>query len=332
MKLFHKSLTACISGFGALLMAAFSPAAAQDGNNQTEYLRFFDPAQGFKPAQKNLTNIFLQIAGSMECTGTPEGYIRHMQAEHARVSGKFASKMGKPHNSRLPSHMTPQYVDRLIANWKIFSSKLQLDALAKDAGRCARMAIRGTKDTGTIAILIFNDHQKLVADEMRGKSGQHVGFQELRARLETELEWEKPKPAQPPAEIAQRETALTESERQEFAALLKHEHFSKAEFGRLEHFYSHGYDKLTDEGKNQMSQRIWDGTRSGKPADIRKDAISAAHDFHNALNQQFEKLDARLPAATSAQVKTAVSEVFLDLGDMAQSELEIGILDWSLDH
>ncbi len=330
MKLVHKSLTACISGFGALLMVAFSPAKAQDSNNQAEYLRFFDPANGFKPAQKNLADIFLQIAGSLEYSGSPELYIRHVQAEHARVSEKFAAKLGKPLPSRLPSHMKPEYIDRLIANWQIFSSKLQLDALAKEAGRCARLAIRGTHDTGTVAILILNEHQKLVADEMRSKPELTNRFEQLRARLETELEWEKPKPEQTPAEMAQREKALTEAERQEYAVLLSHERFSKAEFSKLEHFYSHGYDKLSDEGKNQMSQRIWDGTRSGKPADIRKDAISAAHDFHSALNQQFVKLDARLPAETSAQVKTAVSEVFLDLGDMAQSELEIGILDWSL--
>ena len=330
MKLVHKSLTACISGFGALLMAAFSPLTAQDRNNQAEYLRYFDPANGFKPAQKNLTNIFLQIAGSLECYGSPELYIRHVQAEHARLAEKFAAKMGKPLPSRLPSHMKPEYIDRLIANWNILSPKFQLDALAKEAGRCARIGIRGSRDTGTIAIMIFNEHQKLVADEMRIKPELTIGFEQLRARLETELEWEKPKPTQTPAQMAQREMALTEAEQQEYAALLKHEHFSKAEFGKLEHFYSHGYDKLTEEGKNQMSLRIWDGTRSSKPADIRKDAISAAHDFHSALNQLLEKLDARLPAEKATMVKRAVPEMFLDLGDMAQAELEIGILDWSL--
>jgi hypothetical protein len=329
MKLVHKSLTACIFSFCVSLMG-FSPAAAQNSANQPAYLRFFDPAQGFKPAQKNLTNIFLQIAGSLECTGSPELYIRHVQAEHARLSEKFAAKMGKPLPSRLPPHMKPENLDRLIANWNILSAKFQLDALAKEAGRCAREGIRGSRDTGTIAILVFNDHQKLVADEMRKKPDLTNGFELLRARLDTELEWEHPKPAQTPAEMAQREAALTEAERQEYAELLKHVHFTRAEFPKLEHFYSHGYDKLSDVGKNQMSQRIWDGIRSAKPADLRKDAIIAAHDFHDALDRLYAKLDERLPAEKAALVKRAVPEIFLDIGELAQAELEIGILDWSL--
>ena len=61
--------------------------------------------------------------------------------------------------------------------------------------------------------------------------------------------------------MVERETALTASEKQEYAALLNEDHFKKADFGRIEHFYAHSWDKLTEAGKDQMSYRVWEGIR-----------------------------------------------------------------------
>ena len=66
------------------------------------------------------------------------------------------------------------------------------------------------------------------------------------------------------AAMVEHERALNSAEKREYAGLLSHDFFSKADFGQLEHFYSHTWDKLTDEGKGEMSHRIWEGVRRGQ--------------------------------------------------------------------
>jgi len=123
MKLVQKSLTRSITVICALLALTVCghSASASDPRASPEYLRYFNPSKGFKPAQTNLTQIFLQLAGSLEHSGSPEAYLRHMQKEHARISAKLTAKTGKPHHGRMPAHMTDAYVEKLIANWNLLS-------------------------------------------------------------------------------------------------------------------------------------------------------------------------------------------------------------------
>jgi hypothetical protein len=60
---------------------------------------------------------------------------------------------------------------------------------------------------------------------------------------------------------AQRETALTAAEREQYAEFLGKEAFSKADFGKLEDFYRSAWNRLSEGGKAQMSTRIWEGVR-----------------------------------------------------------------------
>src|ERR1700710_154064 len=76
-----------------------------------EYLASFDPAKGFKPAQRDLTEIFLQIAGSLEANGSPEGYLRHVASEHTRIEALYREKFGKAPRSFRPGYMTDTYID-----------------------------------------------------------------------------------------------------------------------------------------------------------------------------------------------------------------------------
>ncbi|TLD71473.1 hypothetical protein FEM03_08075 [Phragmitibacter flavus] len=63
------------------------------------------------------------------------------------------------------------------------------------------------------------------------------------------------------AQKAQMETALNEQERAQFQSFLEQEYFTKADFGKLESFYTKSWDKLTDQGKDEMSHRVWEGVR-----------------------------------------------------------------------
>lgn len=227
---------------------------------QPEYTRHFDPAKGFKSAQANLTEIFLQIAGSLECYGSPEPYLRHMQKEHARIDRLFEQKMGKPHPSRMPGHMTEAYVDRLVKNWNTLSAPLGLEPFAKEIGRCMREGIMGTRLSGTLTVQIFNEHQQQVAEKMAGGHGPAPGFNELKARLARELEFDREK------------IDMT------------------------------GYDLP------------------------RRDAVSYALILDGVFKKKFRDVDAVAKPEKAEQIKQSVREWFLDLGYMAESELEAGIL------
>ena len=61
--------------------------------------------------------------------------------------------------------------------------------------------------------------------------------------------------------LAERETMLSQAERQEFGSFLNCEFFKRSDFDRLEHFYINTWDRLTEEGKAEMSYRIWEGVR-----------------------------------------------------------------------
>lgn len=65
------------------------------------------------------------------------------------------------------------------------------------------------------------------------------------------------------AAIVARETRLSEEEKVIYADFLDKDAFEKRDLKKLEHFYTHSYDKLSDGGKAQMSQRIEEGIRRG---------------------------------------------------------------------
>ena len=83
----------------SLLLVCQTTSFAAD---RPEYLASFDPAKGFKPAQTDLTEIFLQIAGSLECYGSPEPYLRQMAKEHERIEALYLQKRGKAPTSYRP--------------------------------------------------------------------------------------------------------------------------------------------------------------------------------------------------------------------------------------
>ena len=253
-----KTTLALIFGF----MLACQPLSI--GADSPEYLQSFDPAKGFKPAQDNLTQIFLQIAGSLEFYGSPEPYLRHMAKEHERIEGLYLRKNGKVPKSYRPAYMTDEFLNRLAANWNLLSPKLDLETYAKDVGHAMRNAIKGTRGTGTILIDIFNEHQARVFDNMAGKGGAPADFEALKAQLVTRLELDK---------------AIVDEERYETA---------------------------------------------------RRDAVSFALGIDGETKKLFKRLDQGLKSADAEKVKIVLTSMFMDVGQMAQSELEAGIADWAL--
>jgi hypothetical protein len=66
------------------------------------------------------------------------------------------------------------------------------------------------------------------------------------------------------AQMVERETKLNEEEKERYGSFLQKEYFTKSDFNELDHFYSHSYDKLSNEGKAEMHTRIEEGIRRGE--------------------------------------------------------------------
>jgi hypothetical protein len=244
-----------------LCLAFLGSAAAQ---RQPEYLQAFDPAKGLKPAQTNLTNILLQIAGILEETGSVESYIRHIQAEDSRVARMYAAKTGKTGVGRMPAHMTADYVEKFIKNWNTLAPALKLDEFAKEIGRCTREGITGTRLSGTLAVQLCNEHQAKVAMVMRGESNQAAGFEELRQRLNQVLQFGNPN-----VELNSKDTAT-------------------------------------------------------------RDALSYASVIADRFERMSQRIDSLAKPEKAEVIKRAINGAFLDLLNLAQAELEIGILESAL--
>ena len=63
------------------------------------------------------------------------------------------------------------------------------------------------------------------------------------------------------AALAAKETKLNVKERETYRGFLEESYFTKKDFGKLDEFYTHTYDRLSEGGKEEMSHRIWEGVR-----------------------------------------------------------------------
>jgi hypothetical protein len=153
MKLVHKSLTLCISAVCAAFAAIHPPAIAQSVENKP-YIAYYNPGDGFKPAQRDFTKIFLQLAGSLEHHGSPEPYIRHVIAEHERIAKKYKAATGKNTTAR-PKYLKDEFVENLLKNWNKLSTGLKLESLSRQSGRNMRLAIMGTWNMSVSEMVSF---------------------------------------------------------------------------------------------------------------------------------------------------------------------------------
>lgn len=192
--------------FALLVGTLLSPSILiAEEPSRPELLQSFNPAEGFKPAQRDLTEIFLQIAGSLEATGSPEPYLRHIALEHNRIAALYRQKTGKALRSLRPDYITDAYIDRLSANWNLLSPKIGLQDYAKEFGHDMRNAIQGTRGTGTVVVDIFNRHQQSVFRAMTGKEITSPNFEALKQELVQQLELDKPSADDGRYEVARRD-------------------------------------------------------------------------------------------------------------------------------
>jgi hypothetical protein len=94
--------------------------------------------------------------------------------------------------------------------------------------------------------------------------------------------------------LAEQETGLTVGEKKEFAGFMREDFFTTADFKKLDQFYANSWERLSENGKDEMSRRIWKGIRKGEyafselPTNVREKETERAYDV---INKQ-ERLDA----------------------------------------
>jgi hypothetical protein len=284
-----------------------------------------DAAKGFRPAQLDLTAIFLQIADRLEQHGSPVPYLLHIEAEHSRVGAKFRQLRGVEMPNHLPSYVNQEFLSKAAKNWGFLAPKLDLKPLATEIGRLMRVAIESTNGNEPLAANVLKAHQERVIASMIGTAAP-TDFESLRKDFRLKLDSAKAsqqpdiqatlkiqetlerlsqtigqrlnpsdaekvsavissiisdvgKMAQAELEIAivegslrdaatakqyaaASETRLSVAEQKMFSELLKKERFTKSDFPALESFYkSPAYGKLSEQGKDELSRRVWNGTR-----------------------------------------------------------------------
>lgn len=64
--------------------------------------------------------------------------------------------------------------------------------------------------------------------------------------------------------LVARETALNEQERELYGEFIARDFFTKEDFDNLDKFYTHTWDRLSESGKSEMSQRVWGGVKRGE--------------------------------------------------------------------
>ena len=101
----------------------------------------FDSAKGFKPAQRDLTEIYLQLAESLQVYGSPLPYLRHVKSEHDRINALYRKKYGREPVNYSPGRMTDEFLVRMSGNWDHFAPDLGLEPLSKKIGQLMVEAI-----------------------------------------------------------------------------------------------------------------------------------------------------------------------------------------------
>ncbi|WP_411845722.1 hypothetical protein AAFN60_19095 [Roseibacillus persicicus] len=131
--------------------------------------------------------------------------------------------------------------------------KIEYDKLTELASKLeAVLNHTGTNQTGVTALLttalgrIENLQQEGVLDSEKDEKRKNKSAQEVAI-----------------AAIVARETRLSQDEKVLYTEFLEKKAFEKKDFKKLEQFYTHSYEKLSDDGKAQMSQRIDEGIRRG---------------------------------------------------------------------
>ncbi len=117
------------------------------------------------------------------------------------------------------------------------------DALKSGAKRLDEFLLKGELSNKRSELAAATQHQEHVEKEKKEEKNRELAYE---------------------LHLVEQEIRLNAEEKEQYAGFLSQQFFTKADFDKLESFYANTWDKLTDEGKAQMSQRVWEGIRQGE--------------------------------------------------------------------
>ena len=111
---------------------------------------------------------------------------------------------------------------------------------------------------------------------------------------------------------AESEAKLNAEERQQYEEFLGKEAFTKADFSKLERFYQSAWDRLSEDGRAEMSHRIWEGVRRNEyqfselPDIVKQKEAQSLYDQLNSANVRDQNL-LKIPEADRVDFTNAWS-------------------------
>ena len=150
--------------------------------------------------------------------------------------------------------------------------------------------------------------RRILENSLEGMKGRVATLDKKISEAIKEREVQAREQAAAVAVLAQKETRLNESEKQAYSSFLKEDFFTKKDFGKLDEFYSHSWERLTDGGKEEMSHRVWEGVRhheyefSDLPKSVQEKEAKLA----------YEKLTAVAPDSDVKNIRAADRAEFVD--------------------
>ena len=104
----------------------------------------------------------------------------------------------------------------------------------------------------------------LLKGELLNKQGQLAEASQQEVHFEKEKKEEKARETSSVSYLVEQEQKLNAAEKQQYSEFLQLDHFRRQDFEKLDSFYESSWNKLSDEGKAQMSHRVWEGVRQGE--------------------------------------------------------------------
>lgn len=103
----------------------------------------------------------------------------------------------------------------------------------------------------------------LLKGELLNQKAQLAEIREDDFKAETKRE-EKARDAVQIASMVAVESKLNAEEKLRYSELLKKDYFTEADVAQLDDFFEKSYDKLSDPGKREISERLWEGIERGE--------------------------------------------------------------------
>lgn len=161
---------------------------------------------------------------------------------------------------------------------------MEIDAQLKQQDM-ERNSLQSTVSDIQAALLFSNGEKRQILELALRNASSRLGAIEKKIEdLSTRREIETREELARVVSMANNESRLSTREKEEYSGFLKEDFFTKSDFGSLDHFYRNSWARLSEEGKNQMSARIWKGVRKGEyrfdelPPAVREKEMLRAHE------------------------------------------------------